>query len=297
MIKWYAFLPRNIRKRIKTRKVMGAPIFAKMTPLLFECSKISLFRRIQIRNKALQTKTLVLGSSHAKCGWITQDNELNLGVDSQDLYYSYFLYHKYSELMPDLKNIILFYAVFSPGFDVEYTAHFYSAVAHHTYLGIPYHNEDQNIMINFGSFERCIKKNHFSVLKEVEKLSDKYTGESFRKISDSNIKLTAQNHYKNNKRPIQESIYLENMLKEIQQKNQKLFIVIPPFSPVYKSVLPKEKEIFDEIYKMKQNNSNVDILSFYDSDIFSNEDFSDYEHLNENGAEKLSSLVRNLIEK
>lgn len=291
MIKWYSFLPRNLRKKIKTRKLLGAPLTPRMTSNLFNCAKIALSKRLQIRDKGKIAENLILGSSHAKCGWISGEKDINLGMDSQDLYYSYNLYKNNIENLPNLKNIIIFYAVFSPGLDNEYTSYFYSAIAQHVYFSIPYHNEYRALEVGFSDFEKVISKKHFSILKAAQENSLEYIPEKERIVSEDIVKQTALNHLKNNSRQFDQNIYLENICRLATAAKHKVTILIPPFVSSYKSVLPEEKEVFKTLYAFAAKNPDVKIQSFYNSDIFSNEDFADYEHLNRQGAEKLTSLV------
>lgn len=295
MIKWYSFLPRNIRKKIKTRRLAGAPLISRMTPKLAECAEITLRKRLQAREKAGVIENMILGSSHAKCGWAAGEKDINLGMDSQDLYYSYNLYKKYMDIFPNLKNIIVFYAVFSSGLDTEYTSYFYSAIAQHVYFGIPYHNEDKAIELNFEGFEKAIKNKHFSLLKAAQKLSSDYVAEKERFVSEDIVKQTALNHLKNNQRQVDQNIYLQNLCRQASERQQQVTVIIPPFVSLYKSVLPDEKEIFKTLYALADDNPNLKILSYYNSNAFSDDDFADYEHLNRQGAEKLTALIKSKI--
>lgn len=74
-------------------------------------------------NKNISTiKTLVLGSSHGQYSYIPDDSEYNIALPSQDLYYNYKIYEKYADKMKNLEEIVLFYSVFSKGFEVEKTS-------------------------------------------------------------------------------------------------------------------------------------------------------------------------------
>lgn len=56
--------------------------------------------------------------------------------------------------------------------------------------------------------------------------------------------------------------------------------------------LVSESNLFTEIKELK----HCKIIDLYNSNLFEQEDFGDWDHLNENGAKKLSNYVRNLIE-
>ena len=75
---------------------------------------------IQLEYYKNEMETLVLGSSHANYNFLATEKEFNLGLNSQDLYNSYKLYESYSK-STKLKNIIIFYSVFSEGFILDKT--------------------------------------------------------------------------------------------------------------------------------------------------------------------------------
>lgn len=86
-------------------------------------------------------ETLILGSSHGLYGYRAEGSEFNLCDVSQDLYYSYHLYALSCDF-PQLKNVVLFYSVFSPGHVLEKTAEnvkclFYKELYHIPYPFLP----------------------------------------------------------------------------------------------------------------------------------------------------------------
>lgn len=104
-------------------------------PLVF--SSIFSKKRALSRMKD-SVETLVVGSSHGNYGFHATGNEFNFCVDSQDLYIGYEICKKYADLK-NLKTVILFYSVFSRGYDLEMTdVNNWQAVAYQILLGIPY---------------------------------------------------------------------------------------------------------------------------------------------------------------
>lgn len=49
--------------------------------------------------------------------------------------------------------------------------------------------------------------------------------------------------------------------------------------------------------QLRENYNNLEFLDLADSDIFNDNDFCDYEHLNKSGAVKLSNILNDYIEK
>ena len=101
------FIPgKNLRKRIRlyfSLKTFPPPPAEKF------------FQWQKNKNK---TTTLIVGSSHGLYGYRAEGPEFNLCDVSQDLYYSYRLYALSCDF-PQLKTVVLFYSVFSPGHVLE----------------------------------------------------------------------------------------------------------------------------------------------------------------------------------
>ena len=80
--------------------------------------ELEYIKYISFTHHALNIKNLCLGSSHGSYGFAPWDsNTFNLSGTSQDLYITYSLYC-YCANLPLLKNIFVFYSIFSQGFDM-----------------------------------------------------------------------------------------------------------------------------------------------------------------------------------
>ncbi|MDA3966818.1 hypothetical protein [Helicobacter sp. WB40] len=79
--------------------------------------KLEYKKYISLMARSLNIQDLALGSSHGNYGYIPNNNGFNLANTSQDLYTSYSLY-LYVQNLPLLKNIFLFYSIFSPGYNL-----------------------------------------------------------------------------------------------------------------------------------------------------------------------------------
>ena len=92
------------------------------TYVCFDWAKEMLIKKESFNNIKSNIKTLVLGSSHGGYDFnpLFLKNSFNMSLPSQDLYYSYHLYKKNNT--KKIKNIILFYSVFSPGFSLIKTS-------------------------------------------------------------------------------------------------------------------------------------------------------------------------------
>lgn len=86
---------------------------------------------------APQIETLVVGSSPAECGFYETPRDVNFGIASQDLYYSYQLYMKSLLMFPNLKRVVLFYSDFSDGNEEERSMFLEESAKYMQYFGIP----------------------------------------------------------------------------------------------------------------------------------------------------------------
>lgn len=57
---------------------------------------------IRLKKYPEKITSLALGSSHCQYSVVNNENLINCGIGSQDLYYSYQLYHKYASSLPNL---------------------------------------------------------------------------------------------------------------------------------------------------------------------------------------------------
>ena len=124
------------KKMFNIKKIKKA--FMYRFRALFPRISRSLFFDCMVKKKGLEYRIndidlLVLGSSHAKCAFDSSivPNSFNLGTDNQDLYTAYHLLKSYIPKMKALKNVVLFYSLFSPGFELAKTKSYRDICLHH----------------------------------------------------------------------------------------------------------------------------------------------------------------------
>ena len=233
--------------------------------------------------------TLVVGSSHGYYGFHPENDEYNLCFASQDLYYACHLYEKNAN-MPLLKNIILFYSVFSRGYVLEKTSEKLRSVLYNFFWKIPYY---KGTCFNFWKAKNFIK-NKVKNLKQKVKVPTEYRGECLYDWffpSDINVEKRALTHLKLNLMESQNALLLR-MAKLAKEKQHNLVVVIPPCRSDYKLNLLAHKDLFLPLYELK----NIKILNFFEDSDFNDKDFGDSDHLNLRGAQKLTLKIRNWID-
>ena len=234
--------------------------------------------------------TIILGSSHAQLGYRAKDNEFNLGLSFQDLYCSYNLYKKYNN--PKIKNIILFYSVFSPGAQTIKSKFADTMTVYKVIAGFDYQDNKTAKEKNLYQLEYGYKI-QYKKFKKKFIFDKKYRGNEVSYITCFKPPLAADRatpHLKNNQRNNHQTDYVVK-IKDLADKNHaNFFVVIPPATIDYKKSLPDSSILFSELFDTCKQN-NIAILNMYDSDIFKNTDFEDWDHLNITGAGKLTKCI------
>lgn len=241
-------------------------------------------------------KTIVLGSSHANYGFIPKDGEINLGGNSQDLYLSYKLYeYLYTHGFDNIKNIVLFFDVFSSGFNLSKTHIDFVCVPYKLLYGIPYREK-------LSWKARIIEKKCKKYLKNNTcHAPDGYRGMSLYKIWNKNVNVTerVKSHLKNNQRPTSQMEYLDKLMSAANRNHHNLYITTPPLRADYRAVLTKNgggyNNIFTRLIRSAQAQNTALLLNYHDDSDFNDADFGDCDHLNQAGANKLANKIREVI--
>ncbi len=239
-------------------------------------------------------ETLVLGSSHLQNGYVAKEKEFNFAISSQDLYYGYNIYKLVNN--PTLKNIVISFSVFTPGLSIIKTSQADFCLPYKTLMGIEYQYIEDAKNKNLFKLEKSTKKDLEKYQKKLT-LPKEYRGNMtwypHKKFLDTEAKERALKHYKNNQRENSQMQYCVNLLEETRKNNQKVYFVLPPATIGYREALASKEELFKDLFDLVKQYDNAKILNYYDTDLFDeNTDFTNEDHLNKQGALKLSNLIR-----
>lgn len=241
-----------------------------------------------------QTDTIALGSSHCEYGFRASKNQMNLGLSYQDLYYSYKIFEKYNN--ENVKNIIIFYSVFSPGNQLIRTRDAYLSIAFKIICNIPYQDCEIAKDLNFPKLEKFYFNKYKKMIKNFV-YNAEYNGNE-EKYESSFVNVTPEQraipHYKNNQRHNNQTKYIEEISKIAKGYNQNIYVVTPPASEDYKKLLPSSHELFKELYTVANKLSNVKVINCYDIS-FDKKEFVDWDHLSLKGAERLTEIINDNI--
>jgi hypothetical protein len=239
-------------------------------------------------------KTLVVRGSNADYGFYSPawEGSYNLGLISSDLFTDYHLYVSNKNKLDNLKNVILFISVGSiGGYSLIKTKERYRAVSYKYFFNIPYQDNGYiNTFVENKIFKKCKK------LKSQE-INSNYCGYEKKGYFGTNIitQDRVKSHLRENKREPDQLKWLKSLNDDIISDGRQLFVVIPPVRLDYKILLPPDSVLFRKLYDL--NLKGAKILNFYNSEMFSDDDFGDSDHLKEQGAIKLTNEIYRLFQK
>ena len=218
------------------------------------------------------------------------ENSYNMGLTSSDLYNTYQLYKLNSKEMPKLKNVILYYSVSIPGYSLIHTRSKYLSTVYKYFFNIPYLYSQ---LIEKKYEDKIIGK--CEKYRDVEVLPD-YLGFDKKKF-DKGIKAIdrVKTHLRENVREPDQHKWLIKLNNLIIEEGRTLYIVIPFFRSDYKKLLPDESIIFKKLYEL--DIKGAEIINFYNSNLFSDMDMGDPDHMNEEGAKKITLEIKKIIER
>ena len=240
---------------------------------------------------APQIELAVLGSSHAQYGFCETDRDINLGVSSQDLYYSYQLYQKCRLMFLNLKRVVLFYSDFSAGFEEERSKMISQTLKYNQYFGIPpknpilYAEKNMDTSMPFAPYK----------IREFDFNTPYPFPCPFGKVpqTEEDIKTRVEKHLKHAARGNNQTAFVEKLIRIAIDDGIRLLIVVPPMTEKYLSYVPVHLNVFEKLEELiKRYQGQVLYLNCYRDKDFTSEDFADCDHLNQQGAQKLTAKIR-----
>ena len=276
--KWLWRVESSNQDTTLTLKVMGKKVASFTEPLAQEYYKK---KYILLHKKDI--RILALGSSHANRGlnpMLMPEPTVNLGTTSQDLYQSYHLLRYALRKRPGIQKVLLFYAPFSPGYNISHSSEKFRAAYVHRLFDIAPFQADP-VIEPHDRFPYWARARVQTVYADHNPLF------AVKKQPTAEIQQRATKHMEFGSSRSMLS-YLESISEYLLQTNRSLYIIIPPFSKDYKEALS------DSTWLRAQDalcHSSVSVISYLDDPDFLPHDFSDSDHLNAYGAIKLTRKI------
>lgn len=271
---------KHIKRFIQThRHKIGKNLFAE-----------SLLKRKGLENQCHQIEFLALGSSHCARGFDADliQNAYNLGNSNQDLYTSYQLLKKYLPMLKNLKHVVLFYAVFSPGHELAKTMAAKQVAINHYVFDIPYD------VTYLPAWKKAARKRY---KKFDDSTIDYKNFFGFSPGDDPNttpLEERCAKHIRENQRPSHQTKYVKLMADLCQKNHIRFSVIICPCRPDYMQFILKNiPDPFAELKNLlkEQPYRKIQFLDWNTWQNFCNTDFSDADHVNSLGAKKLTQQL------
>lgn len=261
---------------------------------------VGLKKKIGLEQQAGTIENLILGCSHGQYSYIPQQKEYNLCLPSQDLYYSYALYKKYAGQLKNLKHIVLFYSVFSCGYELVKTKEDFRCWHYEQIFKIkPNHRKYLEILhTKYGKFSDYIQErgSKLHVAKNYRGENPDKTGKNVWRIGKIEPQERALGALKHNKRGHMQDKYVEKLINLAQKHGVEVTVILSPAHVEYRKVLPPEEKIFAHIREILSHYPKIKMPNFYNYDNFADECWWDYDHLNPIGAKKFTKLYHQIKE-
>lgn len=262
---------------------------------------------------ASEIECLILGNSHS--AWGIAPNyfpfkTFNLAFAGQPLIFDELLLEKYINKMTSLKYVILSTSYCVPYYDFEHDENDVSTRIYPIYFDIyPDYDEWKYHFEITASHPRIILSRLANMLSSTELRCLEYGNYTEQCLSDtiqlSNLAALKHNDFYRRVCDSLPVIYeknvgaLKKMVNLCEEKAIHLFLVIPPHTVSYLNNLnPQMKNETLSLLQDISQSSNVCVLN-YSNDIrfLDNRNFSDEDHLCQQGSEKFSKILNDTIQK
>jgi hypothetical protein len=239
-------------------------------------------KRTMLRGSHDAIATLVVGSSHGDFGFDPGccPGAFNLCARSQDFRHSDAIYRRVSRALPRLRNLVVFYSVFSPGHVLERSPEERDiALAMHEILDLDVGYTEPALASRAGTLKgelaewRPQAEGRLGFLPHLQK--------SFFP-NDYGAQRRAQDHLKLN-RNNEALLYLAATAVRAQRMGHRLLVVIPPARSDYR----RECDAADaalfrglDLIRTDLEIAAFDLLNLWNDPAFDDHHFGDYDHLN-----------------
>lgn len=282
---------RRVSTLLRAFRMARKPLDVLMRPFRVDIMKQQAFLR-----EASHVHTLVLGSSHAYNGWVAQPGEFNYGLRNCDLYHACSLYRRFSErgLVRSVKNVVLFYDVFSPGFLMEKTSRGSLAIPYFHLWDIPYQGE---LRIDHRVIDRRLKEMFAQEARRMQPPEGYLGNASYARGSKPppEVHGRVRAHLKHNARPDDQTRFLEGLVTCCCRQGHQLLVVMPPVRKDYADLLTQPQEVIFARLIAFCTQHQVKMIDLTRDERFEDSDFLDSDHLALQGAEKLTAIIRGLF--
>lgn len=265
------------------------------------------FKDKMLTAKCDSIKVLSFGSSHGHYGIRPDCMSLpafNIGMPSQSVKYDHFLFYKFIDRCPNLRYVILPVSYFSLTSELEAGAGWAHAKGYSIYMGY-----DEYKFSPIYNLELINKEIYLGLVKNLGKPVNFLTCDSLgwgckREYGNqkpnftSFAQSTVERHNTSIGEPIDENVKrIKEMITTCEERGIKVILLTNPTHESYYSLLDEGhvKLVVKTCQNLAAEFSNTTYLNLLKDSSFFNEDFYDPDHLNHQGATKLTKKLDEVI--
>ncbi|MBK6647428.1 MAG: hypothetical protein IPG44_17050 [Anaerolineales bacterium] len=268
-----------------------------------------LYKREYLDKHAADIEILFLGSSHAYRDVnpvYINANSFNASYVSQSLYYDYRILERYSENWSHLKYIAIPVSYFSLFYSLEDSPESWRVKNYSIYYSMwtTYRIEDYSELLSNRLDINLGRISDYYLIGQ-SPITTSELGWGRKDASDINSDLTEKARTAAQRHTVEDDLYfdmnvevLHSFISFADEHNVQIVFYTPPAFETYVENL-NEEQLMKTIFTMQaldDRYSNVRYINFLTSDLFERGDYFDADHLNENGAKKLTLELAKLVD-
>ncbi len=277
------------------------------------------YKRNLFEKRMDSIELLILGSSHGYMSInpeIICRNSFNMANYSQDLYCDYMLQNKYKAELKNLKCIILTLSYFSLWYDMNDAPEKWRKFFYKRYFEIEPRNPlvfsdiidiksysfaffyklDNTLfrILNPESYKQETRMNSYGWCLDLTDISVDSINDNMGKVEER-VKFT--NSMINESKLEENMRYIDGFVKFANDRNIAIVFITAPVSSLYSLRINKNyyNELIKRINEYVNKNQKVIYLNYFYDNRFYMKDFYDYDHLNNFGAIKFSTILRDTM--
>ena len=252
-----------------------------------------------------KVKTLILGSSHGYQGIDPNviPSAFNLANSAQPLQYDYELLKHYDSQLVNLENVILTISYFSFRSSFDLLTYDWQKTAYKVYMDVPVYSDfsKYNFIASYMPLFRTVMGSVMRDERQYTCDSLGFKAQSIKERSDewenSEAKVAIKSHSYTDTTYVHYNIEkLKEIIAFCKERNINLtLITTPTWHAYYENLNPAQLAEMYRIVERLQAEYNFDYYDFLKDKRFTSDDFINADHLNEDGAKKLTEMLLNTI--
>ena len=196
-----------------------------------------------------------------------------------------------------LKNIVLFYSVFSPKNDIQKGPFFQRSAYYKKFFNIPYKDINLAKEKQMEEIELKYEKEYWPYAQKIAQRIDLNYPDFLMDDIPEHTLAEMQEMKKHDLKMNQgtEDIYLKKIIALTRDKGYKLFIVLSPYQRKYMDLFPDKEILFRAPIKYEKQYDNIKIIDLWSSNDLTEMDYLDETHLNKKGAQKINLILKTFL--